>query len=92
MRTPTARFNKCIYASQNGVHYGSTRHPYDVGDSTRSAEAFRQLSAAKGLTMLQLTVSLDGPLTQASTTIREHLPCPVVASAPWYTEYFRPSD
>ncbi len=49
---------------QNGVHFGSTHKPYNVGDSTRSAETFRQLAAAKGLTILQLTANFAGPLTQ----------------------------
>ena len=58
------------YAAQNGVHFGSSHHPYNIGDSTHSAEAFRQLAAAKGLTMLQLTANFAGPLTQ----VRDKLP------------------
>ena len=54
---------QCVSA-QNGVHYGSFRRPYNIGDSTRSAEAVRQLFAVKGLTILQLTANLPGPLTQ----------------------------
>ena len=51
-------------STQNGVHFGSFRRPYNIGDSTRSAEAVRQLFAAKGLPILQLTANLPGPLTQ----------------------------
>ena len=48
---------------QNGVHYASTsQYPFNVGDSTRSAEAWRLISnVVKGRALMTVSVTFPDP-------------------------------
>lgn len=58
---------------QNGVHYASnSQYPYHVGDSTRSAEAWRVIAnTVRGNTLLSVGATFPNPNRQVQPLYRE---------------------
>jgi len=64
------------WLTQNGMHYGSANtYPYNIGDSTRSAEAWRLIATTvRGRGLFSVNAILPVPLTQVQhvLSIYEH--------------------